>query len=78
MLPMPLALRFTRFWTAAAAALLSGIVVLVTPGSAAGDQSRPPNIVFILADDLGWADIGYHDSDSAHPIWTVWQPKACG
>lgn len=28
---------------------------------------QPPNIVFILADDLGWADIGYHDSDIQTP-----------
>lgn len=26
-----------------------------------------PNIVFILADDQGWADIGYHDSDIQTP-----------
>jgi arylsulfatase A len=25
--------------------------------------SRPPNIVFIFADDLGWADVGYRDPD---------------
>jgi arylsulfatase A-like enzyme len=36
------------------------------PASAA-DDARRPNIVFILADDLGWADIGYHDSDVRTP-----------
>lgn len=31
------------------------------------DDAPQPNIIFILADDLGWADIGYHDSDVRTP-----------
>jgi arylsulfatase A-like enzyme len=30
-------------------------------------ETRPPNIVFILADDQGWADIGYQSPDVKTP-----------
>ncbi|ESO99974.1 hypothetical protein LOTGIDRAFT_112980 [Lottia gigantea] len=30
-------------------------------------ESKPPNIVFIVADDLGWNDVGYHNPEIKTP-----------
>lgn len=32
-----------------------------------GSRTKRPNIVFIIADDLGWADVGYHGSEIQTP-----------
>ncbi|MFO1464683.1 MAG: arylsulfatase [bacterium] len=32
-----------------------------------GQASRAPNIVYIVADDLGWKDVGFHGSDIKTP-----------
>lgn len=48
-------------------------VSLALPGcvahlnSSAIKRKEQPNIIFILADDLGWQDVGYHDADIATP-----------
>ncbi|HEX5043158.1 MAG TPA: arylsulfatase [Candidatus Polarisedimenticolaceae bacterium] len=48
-----------RVLTTLAAALLT---------TAAGAQSAPrPHVLFILADDLGWKDVGFHGSDIRTP-----------
>lgn len=44
-------------FAAATAAFLIGFV-----GSEAAAQTRPPNVVIIVADDMGYADIGVHGS----------------
>ncbi|DAA25870.1 TPA: arylsulfatase B [Bos taurus] len=41
--------------------LLLLLLLLPPLGSGAG-ASRPPHLVFVLADDLGWNDVGFHGS----------------
>lgn len=45
--------------------LLAGL--LCAPVFPAASGATRPNVVFILADDLGWSDIGYHQSDIRTP-----------
>jgi arylsulfatase A-like enzyme len=38
------------------------LAAFLAPPACAADKPKPPHVVFLLADDLGWKDVGYHDS----------------
>lgn len=51
--------------------LLSAAAVV---GGGAGQAKRQPHILFLLADDYGWNDIGYHANHSAEGYYNSANP----
>ena len=47
--------------------LLASFTLFSTASSQNGEKATKPHILFVLADDLGWIDVGYHGSRARTP-----------
>lgn len=47
--------------------IFAGLIAVTTRARSETPPATPPNIVVILADDLGWADVGWHAPEIATP-----------
>lgn len=56
----------TKSFRAATFALVLALVACAPSATPPSSDSRP-NIVVIVADDIGWGDVGFHDSDVLSP-----------
>ena len=56
------------------------VLMLALPASLTADDNdrKAPNIIFIMADDMAWADVGYNgQQDFETPHIDQWLPMAC-
>ena len=57
---------------------LAAVAVATHAAPAHAAPAKRPNVVFILADDLGFSDLGCYGGEIATPNLDGWRRVACG
>ena len=42
-------------------------LLALSPAASARAAGHPPHLVFLMADDLGWSNVGYHNAHARTP-----------
>lgn len=58
----------SMFFLVIGVTLLSGLSESTDVGTEDVRRPRPPHLIFIMVDDQGYGDIGYHGSDIHTPV----------
>jgi hypothetical protein len=56
-----------RMFNLATPIVALALLAIVQGNDFAYASDRPPNILYVVADDLGWKDVGFHGSDIKTP-----------
>jgi hypothetical protein len=61
--------------------LLTSVASIAAPPLASAQQLQKPNVVFVLADNVGYGDLGHTAAVSCgalrRRVWTSWLTKEC-
>ena len=71
-------MKITTCGRALALLCASAVSASITNAETPGPDQPKPNIVFIMADDLGWGEVGCYGQEKIKPpTSTAWPGKAC-
>jgi hypothetical protein len=60
-------MNHNRYFCCGVIILVAALAHRIVPWVSSAEHPKPPNILVLIADDLGWHDVGYHGSEIRTP-----------